>query len=406
MKKTLCTALVCCVAFFTLSTAVSAGNADPNISEVTVSPLSAVPSAETSYTVTFELAADLTDKDELVLFFTDSDHKPTNVFGFSDAEFTSASLTGAKFTYTKGSINYGTIDLGAGAQAGKSYGFTMEGVTNAETEGDYEFLLSSQEMKQGMQSTSAEFTISSTGEDKQEDTGEYTSIDVELTNLNAGESGDVHVTIVAGADIAEGDQFVLFFTNSEGVVDDFDASNATIADEYSDRISLTVDTLAVYTWLASVSKDKSVAFVVENVVNTSTAGAVKLALTTDPQPDKDSSFVYSDEVTIVDADDEYVPVTKVKSLKVEKSEKKKRKVIITWRKHSFKTQLQLQKWNKKKKRYVNVKKYLIKKNVKKKALKKRKLGTKYRIRARKRRTVEGQKYYSDWTKWKKFKTNK
>ncbi len=114
----------------------------------------------------------------------------------------------------------------------------------------------------------------------------------------------------------------------------------------------------------------------------------------------------ADEYPVVIDEDEtdYVPAKKVKKLKVKKKFRKKKKVRVTWKKHKYKTILKLQKWNKKKKKYKKYKTYRVKKNKKKKLMKQLKPGTKYRVRARKQRTVSGTKYYSDWTKWIQFKT--
>ncbi len=101
---------------------------------------------------------------------------------------------------------------------------------------------------------------------------------------------------------------------------------------------------------------------------------------------------------------DYTPAATVKNLKVKKKLRKRKKATASWKKHGFKTQLKLQKWNKKKKKYKKYKTYLVKKNKKKKLMKKLKPGTKYRVRARKQRTESGTKYYSDWTTWVKFKT--
>ncbi len=107
-----------------------------------------------------------------------------------------------------------------------------------------------------------------------------------------------------------------------------------------------------------------------------------------------------------DAAEEEITVKKVKKLKVKKKLRKRKRATATWKKHSYVTVLKLQKWNKKKKKYKKYKTYRVKKNKKKKIMKKLKPKTKYRVRARKRRTVEGIYYYSDWTKWVKFRTKK
>ncbi len=112
-----------------------------------------------------------------------------------------------------------------------------------------------------------------------------------------------------------------------------------------------------------------------------------------------------DDPAVIDEDEtDYAPAKKVKKLKVKKKYRKKKKVRVTWKKHKYKTILKLQKWNKKKKKYKKHKTYRVKKNKKKKVLKGLKKGTKYRVKARKRRTVEGVHYFSGYTKWKKFKT--
>ncbi len=99
----------------------------------------------------------------------------------------------------------------------------------------------------------------------------------------------------------------------------------------------------------------------------------------------------------------YTPAT-VKNLKVKKKLRKRKSATASWKKHKYTTVLKLQKWNKKKKRYAKYKTYRVKKNKKKKLMKKLKPDTKYRVRARKRRTVDGEYYYSDWSKWVKFTT--
>ncbi len=109
---------------------------------------------------------------------------------------------------------------------------------------------------------------------------------------------------------------------------------------------------------------------------------------------------------VVDDDKEEITVKKVKKLKVKKKLRKRKRATATWKKHSYVTVLKLQKWNKKKKKYKKYRTYRVKKNKKKKIMKKLKPKTKYRVRARKRRTVEGTYYYSDWTKWVKFRTKK
>ncbi len=103
---------------------------------------------------------------------------------------------------------------------------------------------------------------------------------------------------------------------------------------------------------------------------------------------------------------DYSPAAKVKKLKVKKKLRKRKRATTTWKKHSYVTVLKLQKWNKKKKKYKKHKTFRVKKNKKKKVMKKLKAGTKYRVRARKRRTVDGTHYFSDWTKWVKFRTKK
>ena len=101
---------------------------------------------------------------------------------------------------------------------------------------------------------------------------------------------------------------------------------------------------------------------------------------------------------------DYSPAKKVKKLKVKKKLRKKKRVTVTWKRHKYRTILKIQKWNKKKKKYKKFRTIRVKKNKKNRIVRKLKAGTKYRVKARKRRTVDGEYYFSNWTKWVKFKT--
>lgn len=99
-----------------------------------------------------------------------------------------------------------------------------------------------------------------------------------------------------------------------------------------------------------------------------------------------------------------ITLKKVKNLKVKKKLRKKKNITVTWKKHNNITVLKLQKWNKNIKKYKKYKTYRVKKNKKKKLINKLKPDTKYRVCVRKRRKIDGEFYYSNWTSWIKFKT--
>lgn len=119
-----------------------------------------------------------------------------------------------------------------------------------------------------------------------------------------------------------------------------------------------------------------------------------------------TQFALTYNSAAVEADKEITLPKKVKNFKFKKSLRKKKQVRATWtkRKNATGYVIKLQKWNKKQKKYKKYRTIRIKKNLKKKVIKKLKPGLKYRGRIRAYIKSDGQSYYGLYTKWMKFKT--
>ncbi len=239
------------------------------------------------------------------------------------------------------------------------------------------------------------------------------SIEVEASPNTVSETATLTYVIHTSAAWDIGTQFYLMFSGTDLAPEDtgFDFESA----EYdADTIPVTCESVASPMNHAAVLCEVFIGMPlgnytlgIENVVLPSIAGSYEAHISTD-ELDPEMTYVTAEnalEIVEPEEEEDYTPAKKVKNLKVKKANRKKKKATATWKKHSYKTQLKLQKYNKKKKKYKKHKSYTVKKNKKKKLMKSLKPGTKYRVRARKVRTVDGTKYYSEYTSWVKFKTN-
>ncbi len=389
---------------------------DPKINEVSVTPLASDVGAKETYTVIFQTTETL-PADTVISIYGVQPGTET-LLDFSVTTPTSETISDSTgFIYEVGYS--GAVmglrlsgELPAGAQS-----VVLPEVRTPSIDATIVLFVTTEELGEGARASYADDSIIiGTGGSEDEGGGHpdanISSVSVSVDDNTAGASATYTVDVTL-AKAFNAQPLNIICTNDE--VEDSEITDSGVSFENATFKSTTL-TGAVTTYdyedharafITGVTGSVGThTFTLSGVLNPSSAGTYILELTSAPDIGDDVEYTSSAPFEITDGAAAYSPAKKVRNLKVKKKFRKQKSARITWQAHKFKTKIVLQKWNKKKKKYKKHKTYRVKKNKKKKVMKRLKPGTKYRVRARKQRTVSGTKYYSNWTKWVKFKTNK